>query len=64
MRLSYSYDGGETWTQAETAQRGGRWTATVNHSGAKGKQVTLRAELTDSNGNSVVQTVTRAYDVR
>jgi subtilisin family serine protease len=64
VKLAYSYDGGETWTQAETAQRDGRWTATVNHSEASGKQVTLRAELTDSNGNSVVQTVTRAYDVR
>ncbi|MFC7262184.1 hypothetical protein [Streptomyces lutosisoli] len=64
MRLSYSYGGGETWTRAETAQRSGRWTATVNHSGAKGKQVTLRAELADANGKSVVQTVTRAYDVR
>jgi hypothetical protein len=63
-RLSYSYDGGETWTQADTALRDGTWTATVHHSGAQGKQVTLRAELTDANGNSVVQTVTRAYDVR
>lgn len=63
VRLSYSYDGGESWTAAETALRGGKWTATVNHSGASGKQVTLRAELTDANGNSVTQTVTRAYDV-
>ncbi|MFF1643764.1 S8 family serine peptidase [Streptomyces sp. NPDC058246] len=63
-RLSYSCDGGETWTRADTARRDGAWTATVNHSGAQGKQVTLRVELTDANGNSVVQTVTRAYDVR
>lgn len=63
-KVSYSYDGGETWTGATTAQREGRWTATVNHAGADGKPVTLRAELTDANGNSVVQTVTDAYAVR
>ncbi|THA79102.1 peptidase [Streptomyces sp. A0642] len=63
-KVSYSYDGGETWTAATTARNGGRWTATVNHAGAAGKAVTLRTELTDSHGNSVVQTVTNAYAVR
>ncbi|MFF4172837.1 S8 family serine peptidase [Streptomyces sp. NPDC001744] len=63
-RLSYSYDGGATWTGARVSQQGGRWTATVNHAGATGKPVTLKAELTDANGNSVTQTVVRAYDVR
>ncbi|MEV5666453.1 S8 family peptidase [Streptomyces flaveolus] len=63
-KVSYSYDGGETWTAAATAQQGGRWTATVNHADAAGKPVTLRTELTDAHGNSVVQTVTDAYAVR
>ncbi|MEW1689979.1 S8 family serine peptidase [Streptomyces sp. NPDC091265] len=63
-KVSYSYDGGKTWTAAITAQQGGRWTATVNHADAAGKPVTLRTELTDANGNSVVQTVTDAYAVR
>ncbi|MFB7372276.1 S8 family serine peptidase [Streptomyces sp. NPDC056222] len=62
--LSYSYDGGATWTAAPVARHDGRWTATVDHAAASGRQVTLRAELTDANGNSVRQTVTRAYDVR
>ncbi|AJF67922.1 S8 family peptidase [Streptomyces vietnamensis] len=62
--LSYSYDGGTTWTEAPVARHDGTWTATVDHSAASGRQVTLRAELTDANGNSVRQTVTRAYDVR
>ncbi|MGW1023583.1 S8 family peptidase [Streptomyces sp. NPDC002577] len=62
--LSYSYDGGQTWTEAKTAEEDGTWTATVNHAGASGKPVTLKAELTDANGNSVTQIVTRAYDVR
>ncbi|MFJ1614290.1 S8 family peptidase [Streptomyces sp. NPDC088249] len=63
-KVSYSYDGGETWTRATTAQQGGHWTATVNHAGAAGKPVTLKTELTDANGNSVIQTVNDAYAVR
>ncbi|MFE4958511.1 S8 family serine peptidase [Streptomyces sp. NPDC056653] len=63
-KLSYSYDDGESWAEAATAEHNGTWTATVNHARASGKQVTLKAELTDANGNSVIQTVTRAYDVR
>ncbi|MFF3492619.1 S8 family serine peptidase [Streptomyces sp. NPDC002795] len=62
--LSYSYDGGETWTEAKTSKQDGEWTATVAHAGASGEQVTLKAELTDAKGNSVTQTVNRAYDVR
>ncbi|MGW6415374.1 S8 family peptidase [Streptomyces sp. NPDC055055] len=63
-KLSYSYDGGTTWTEARVSQQGGGWTATVDHADATGKQVTLRTELTDAHGNSVTQTVVRAYDVR
>ncbi|MFE5888101.1 S8 family serine peptidase [Streptomyces sp. NPDC056462] len=64
-QLAYSYDEGGTWTEAQTAQQDdGTWTAKVNHSGATGKQVTLKAVLTDANGTSVTQIVTRAYDVR
>lgn len=62
--LAYSYDDGETWTKATTSRQGGRWTATVNHKGAAGRPVTLKTELTDANGNSVVQTVTNGYAVR
>lgn len=63
-KLSYSYDEGATWTEAQVSQQGGGWTATVNHTGATGRQVTLKTELTDAHGNSVTQTVIRAYDVR
>lgn len=62
--LSYSYDGGVTWTQAPTEQQDGKWTALLDHTGATGKQVTLKATLTDSENNAVTQTITRAYDVR
>ncbi|MCX5007163.1 S8 family serine peptidase [Streptomyces sp. NBC_00638] len=64
VKLSYSYDDGQTWRPADMSRRDGRWTATVDHAGADGEQVALRAELTDANGISVVQTVTRAYEVR
>ncbi len=63
-KLSYSYDGGATWTEAKSTHQGGSWTATVNHAGAAAKSVTLKAELTDANGNSVTQTVVNAYAVR
>ncbi|WP_415948983.1 S8 family peptidase [Streptomyces sp. KLOTTS4A1] len=62
--LSYSYDGGETWTEAQLTGTGTTRTATVNHADASGKPVTLRTEVTDTNGNTVRQTVIRAYDVR
>ncbi|MFF9069694.1 hypothetical protein ACF09E_30520 [Streptomyces sp. NPDC014891] len=62
--LSYCYDGGTTWTEAQVSQQGGHCAATVNHAGATGRQVTLRPELTDAHGDSVTQTVVRAYDVR
>lgn len=62
--LSYSYDGGATWTQAPTEQRNGTWTAVLDHTGAAGKQVMTKATLTDAKGNAVTQTITRAYDVR
>ncbi|MFD7441287.1 S8 family peptidase [Streptomyces sp. NPDC059909] len=64
-KLSYSYDGGATWTEAKAEQQSaGAWTATVDHAGRSGQQITLKVELTDANGNSVTQTVERAYDVR
>lgn len=62
--LSYSYDDGITWTQAPTEQQDGKWTAVLDHTGASGKQVTMKATFTDANGNAVTQTIKRAYDVR
>ncbi|MFF2790940.1 S8 family serine peptidase [Streptomyces sp. NPDC058049] len=62
-KLSYSYDG-EHWTQAKVSERGGRWSAVVDHAGASGKPVSLKAELTDAKGATVTQMIVRAYDVR
>ncbi|MEE1756596.1 hypothetical protein [Streptomyces sp. SP18CS02] len=61
---AHSYDGGATWTEARAGERGGRWSAPVDHAGAAGKPVTLRTRLTDADGSSVTHTVIRAYDVR
>ncbi len=58
-----SYDG-VTWVDATTRQENGKWIAVVDHAGASGQPVSLRVQLTDSNDNTVTQTVTRAYDVR
>ncbi|MBC9712984.1 S8 family serine peptidase [Streptomyces sp. TRM66268-LWL] len=63
-KLSYSYDQGATWTEAKISGSGDTRTATVDHAGASGSQVWLKTELTDTHGNSVTQTVARAYDVR
>ncbi|MER5733077.1 S8 family serine peptidase [Streptomyces sp. NPDC002138] len=62
-KLSYSYDN-EHWTEAAVGERGGRWSAVVDHTGATGKPVSLKVELTDAKGATVTQTVARAYDVR
>ncbi|MFC9558881.1 S8 family serine peptidase [Agromyces sp. NPDC056965] len=61
--LATSTDG-VTWVDAPTAEQDGEWVAVVDHSGASGQPVSVRVTLTDSNGNSVTQTVVRAYDVR
>lgn len=63
-KVATSNDGGTTWTDAVVAQSGGEWTATVDHTGASGKTVALRLELTDGNGNKVTQVVQAAYAVR
>ncbi|MFD3657060.1 S8 family serine peptidase [Streptomyces sp. NPDC058620] len=63
-KVSYSYDEGTTWSEATTARKDGRWSASVDHTGATGENVTLKTELTDAKGNSVIQTVVAAYAVR
>ncbi|MFE1951099.1 S8 family serine peptidase [Streptomyces sp. NPDC059524] len=62
--LAYSYDDGATWTEAPVERHDGRWTAVLDHTGATGKQVMLKAHFADADGAKVTQTVTRAYDVR
>ncbi|GAB3063156.1 S8 family serine peptidase [Intrasporangium mesophilum] len=63
-KVAWSYDGGTTWTDATVTNTAGAWTATVDHTGASGKNVTLKVEVTDSSGAKVTQIVTGAYAVR
>ncbi|MFD8495719.1 S8 family serine peptidase [Amycolatopsis sp. NPDC059657] len=64
LKVSASADNGGTWAQAVAMPIGdGRWTVTVNHprSAVAGGYIWLRTEARDSAGNTVTQTVQRAY---
>jgi hypothetical protein len=58
-----SYDDGTTWNQTPVVNLGTKAVALVNNSKAT-TFVTLKVELTDSNGKSVTQTLTRFYGIR
>ncbi len=59
--VEVSYDDGRTWQPATTRRTGDHWTVGVSHP-ATG-HASLRATATDSDGNSVRQTVLRAYEI-
>ncbi|OLF18259.1 S8 family serine peptidase [Actinophytocola xanthii] len=60
-RVEVSYDDGASWRQAQVRRSGKHWEVTVTHP-ASGF-VSLRATATDSDGNTVRQTVLRAYQL-
>ncbi|MFE1841602.1 S8 family peptidase [Streptomyces sviceus] len=63
-----SYDDGQTWSELVLAPGGadGKWKAKLKVPGGKHtpKYVSLRTVATDANGNSIDQTVKRAFGVR
>jgi hypothetical protein len=59
-----SVDGGTTWRAGTTSLTAAGANLVVDHTADSGKQVSLRVELTDAHGAKVLQTITRAYDVR
>ncbi|MFG3060581.1 S8 family peptidase [Streptomyces sp. NPDC048231] len=64
LKVETSYDDGSNWTTARTTGKGGgRFTATVERPSLRhgDAYVTLRVTATDAAGNSVRQTVVRAY---
>lgn len=65
MRLAVqvSYDDGKTWQPTQVQQHNGHWTISLTHPAVKG-YVSLRAAATDTAGNTVEQTTTRAYALR
>ncbi|PZF91692.1 S8 family peptidase [Micromonospora deserti] len=60
LSVDVSYDDGATWTPATVRRHGERGAATVRHPAGAG-YVSLRATATDKAGNTVTQTVVRAY---
>ncbi|MDX2818428.1 S8 family serine peptidase [Streptomyces sp. PA03-5A] len=63
LKAEASYDDGRTWTKAVTTRKGSVFSATVERPlRVRGDAyVTLRVTATDAAGNSVRQTVDRAY---
>ncbi|OXM57622.1 peptidase S8 and S53 subtilisin kexin sedolisin [Amycolatopsis thailandensis] len=64
LKVSSSTDGGRTWTAATARPNGtGLWSVTVDHPrlAATDGFVWLRSDARDSSGNTVTQTVQRAY---
>ena len=60
LDVEVSYDDGATWQQAFLVKVGSGWLAQLLHPG-DAAFVSLRAAATDSAGNSVQQTILRAY---
>ncbi|WP_031166564.1 S8 family serine peptidase [Streptosporangium roseum] len=66
-KLWTSYDDGTTWHPVKLAARGdAAFAGTIRNpaSAQAGGFVSLRAQATDADGNTVLQTVTRAYQLR
>jgi subtilisin family serine protease len=59
--VDVSYDDGATWQRAHVWRIGDRWNVSVKHPGSG--FASLRANVTDTDGNSVQQTVLRAYQI-
>ncbi|MFC0111940.1 S8 family peptidase [Kibdelosporangium aridum] len=59
--VDVSYDDGGTWQRAHTRRDGDRWTVSVKH--PQSGYASLRANVTDKDGNSLQQTVIRAYQI-
>ncbi|MFD0579509.1 S8 family peptidase [Dactylosporangium darangshiense] len=62
LAVQFSYDGGATWKAASLHRENGGTVAVLKHPAGPGF-VSLRATSTDTNGNTVEQTVLRAYKI-
>jgi hypothetical protein len=62
LTVDVSYDDGKTWKKAVVKGSGATWTIGVTHPKAAGF-VSLRVLLTDQAGNTLKQTVKRAYRI-
>ena len=64
LTVEVSYDGGQTWQQAQVQkQPDGSYRVTATHP-KHADEVSLRVSASDSDGNTVVQTLPEAFSVR
>ncbi|MCP3804786.1 S8 family serine peptidase [Allokutzneria sp. A3M-2-11 16] len=61
LEVEISYNDGGTWQSVQLAREGDHWKATVTHP-ASG-HASLRAKASDADGNTVEQTIVRAYQI-
>ncbi|MFJ3224552.1 S8 family serine peptidase [Streptomyces sp. NPDC086783] len=58
--VDLSYDDGKTWHRADLDRQGANWRTSL-HAPRSAQFVTLRVDARDRDGNSVTQTLTRAF---
>jgi hypothetical protein len=63
LTVDVSYDDGATWQSAIVAKVAGRWVLTTRYANRSGF-VSLRSQAADSAGNTVRQTIIRAFELR
>jgi hypothetical protein len=59
--VDVSYDDGATWLPTTVTPTGDHWTVSATHPNTG--YASLRARATDADGNTVNQTVLRAYQI-
>ena len=64
VTVEVSYDEGATWRRATVTPRGDRFDVRIPAGGTAGGYASLRARATDTAGNTVTETVVRAYALR
>ncbi|WP_406259794.1 S8 family serine peptidase [Actinacidiphila glaucinigra] len=63
VTLDVSYDDGATWHRTTSRHKGAAWTASLN-APSKARFASLRATAKDAKGNTVSQTVIRAFGLK
>ncbi|MFJ8510944.1 S8 family serine peptidase [Streptomyces avermitilis] len=63
VRLDMSYDDGVTWHSARLTHTRNGWTARL-HAPTNARFVTLRTSAADTEGNSIKQSITRAFGLK
>ncbi|MEU7804522.1 hypothetical protein AB0J14_29745 [Micromonospora arborensis] len=63
LTVEVSFDDGRTWRLASVQESGAGWLADVHHPAGVG-YAALRAYAVDQSGNTVRQTIIRAYRIK